>query len=83
MELKEKFLYLKNVIFQYLIGVHNSEVCGRLVKALQVIVMQALVRVMAAVLDFSPDEERRVVEREVHKRSVWRRSFEQQIPISL
>ena len=27
MQLQERFMYLKNVVFQYLVGVHNSEVC--------------------------------------------------------
>lgn len=55
MQLEEKFMYLRNVVFQYLIGVHESE---------------ALVRVMAAVLDFSPEQEQRVVEKEAQKHAV-------------
>ena len=50
MDDEEKFLYLKNVVYKYIIGgVHNAE---------------SLVRVIASILRFTVEEERAAIEKE-------------------
>ena len=50
MDDEEKFLYLKNVVYKYIIGgVHNAE---------------SLVRVIASILRFTVEEERTAIEKE-------------------
>ena len=67
MDDEEKFLYLKNVVYKYIIGgVHNAE---------------SLVRVIASILRFTAEEERAAIEKE-RSRSVCGPSLSVNLPLT-